>query len=312
MREEKIVFFGTTSFSCVILKTLIEEQYHVAAVVSQPDKPVGRRHRIEPTPIHAMCTEYGIPCIQPEKLRLETDAVLQYEPDLIVTCAYGQIVPDVILEYPRLGCINVHPSLLPKYRGGAPMHYAILNGDRETGVSLMEMTHRMDAGKVYAQVRIPLGEDETLAELEPRLMETSAAMIKEYLPQYIDGKLPGTEQNEDEVTISHNISKEDEMVHFQSESLEHLYNHIRALIDWPLSYGIVDGKRIKFYKVRAEYTACEIPAGTIIDFNGGAMNISADGGILHVYELQMEGKKKMDAKAFANGYAKELTGKRFE
>ena len=312
MRNERIVFFGTPAFAVGILKMLLDEKYNVVAAVSQPDRPVGRKHKIEKTPVKVLCDKYGIPCLQMDHLKDEVDKVLAYEPDVIVTCAYGQIVPSSILEYPRLGCINVHPSLLPKYRGGAPMHFAILNGDEVTGVSLMEMTKKMDAGKVYAQVELPIGKDETEAELEPRLLEASVTLLKENLPLYLDGKLPGVEQDESRVTFCHNISREMEKVSFQSEEVHTLYNHIRGLIDWPVPYGMVEGKRVKFYAVRMEEKDSGKPAGEILGFKDHAMEVAANGGVIRVLELQMEGKKRMSADAFANGYSAELTGKRFD
>ena len=312
MRNERIVFFGTPAFAVGILKMLLDEKYIVVAAVSQPDRPVGRKHKIEKTPVKVLCEEYGIPCLQMDHLKDEVDQVLAYEPDVIVTCAYGQIVPSSILDYPRLGCINIHPSLLPKYRGGAPMHFAILNGDAVTGVSLIEMTAKMDAGKVYAQVELPIGKDETEAELEPRLLEASIGLLRENLPLYLDGKLPGVEQDETRVTFCHNISREMEKVSFQSEEVHTLYNHIRGLIDWPVPYGVVEGKRVKFYAVRMEEKDTGKPAGEILGFKDHAMEIAADGGLIRVLELQMEGKKRMSADAFANGYSAEMRGKRFD
>lgn len=312
MEDIRIVFFGTPEFAAGILQTLIDEKYHVVAAVSQPDRPVGRKHRIEETPVKALCGKHGIPCIQPEHLKDEAEKVLACRADVILTCAYGQIVPETILRAPRLGCINIHPSLLPKYRGGAPMHYAILNGDQETGVSLMEMTKAMDAGRVYAQVRLPIGPDETEAELEPRLLAASCELVRTYLPLYLEGSLSGTEQDESQVTFCRNISREQEKVSFQEEEIHVLYNHLRALIDWPLPYGIVDGRRVKFFAVRMEETTCDAPAGTVLGFADHAMRVAARGGVIRVLELQMEGRKRMTADAFANGYAAEMTGKRFD
>lgn len=312
MREERIVFFGTPEFAVGILETLIEEQYHVVAAVSQPDRPVGRKHRIEKTPVRVLCEKYEIPCLQPEHLKEEADSVLAYQPDLIVTCAYGQIVPEKILAAPRLGCVNIHPSLLPKYRGGAPMHYAILNGDEETGVSLMEMTKAMDAGKVYAQTRLAIGPDETEAELEPRLLAASKELLRTSLPLYLDGRLPGEPQDESRVTFCHNISREQEKVSFQNEEIHTLYNHLRALIDWPIPYGMVDGHRMKFFAVRMEEKDEQAEPGTVLGFHDHAMLIAARGGVIRVLEMQPEGRKRMSADAFANGYASEITGKRFD
>ncbi len=312
MEKPRMIFFGTPEFAVSILQTLIDMECNVVAVVSQPDRPVGRKHILTPTPVHALSEKYNIPCLQPEKLTENVDMVLEYQPELILTCAYGQFVPSSILDYPKYGCINIHPSLLPKYRGGAPMHHAIMAGEKETGVSLMQMVKKMDAGKVYAQVRLPIGEDETQEELSIRLNEASCQLLKDNLQDYIDGKLPGEEQDESKVVIGNNISREEEEVHFSKEDLQQIYDHIRGLIDWPIAYGMLEGKRIKFYKVRKEDKQVNEAAGTVLGFKDHALEIACNGGILKVFELQMEGKKRMDADAFKNGYANEVIGKVFE
>ena len=278
MNKTRIIFFGTPEFAVSILQTLIDLNCNVVACVSQPDRPVGRKHVITPTPVHALCIEHNIPCIQPEKLSKEVDAVFAYEPELIITCAYGQFVPGTILNYPKYGCINIHPSLLPKFRGGAPIHHAIMASETKTGVSLMQMIQKMDAGKVYAQVELPIGEDETQQELSVRLNHAACQLLKDNLQDYI-----------------HKI-----------------YDHIRALIDWPIAYGVLDGNRIKFHKVRKQVCEVSQKAGEVIGFKDHALEVACIGGILKIYELQMEGKKKMDADAFKNGYASEVRGKVFE
>lgn len=312
MNNSRIVFFGTPDFAMRVCKALIEHKYNVVAAVSQPDRPIGRKHQIQPTPVHALCNEFNIVCLQPEKLSLAKQEIADLKPDLILTCAYGQFIPTSILEIPSLGCINIHPSLLPKYRGGAPIQHAVMNGDKETGVCLMQMVKAMDAGVVYACQHVSIGEDETFAELNARLIEASIALIIEALPKYLAGELKGIQQDERAVVIAPNISREEEQVHFQSESLDELYNHIRGLIDWPIAYGMLEGSRIKFYKVRKENTEGTAPRGTILGFKDHVMEVACQGGILKVLELQMEGKKRIDADAFANGNGRELIGKVFD
>lgn len=311
MENIRVVFIGTPVFACDILKTLVEENYHVVAVVSQPDKPSGRKHEIKPTPVHALADSYNIPVLQPEKLSKEYQMVLDYKPDLVVTCAYGQIVPEAILKDPRYGCLNIHPSLLPKYRGGAPVHHAIWAGDKETGVCLMEMVKAMDAGKVYARTIVPIAEDDTTETLNIKLRESSCELLKDYLPKYLKGELPGEPQDESQVVIARNISKEDELVHFKEEDINELYNHIRACIDWPIAYGLIEGKRLKFYKVRKEVVEHSIEPGTIVGYEDHALKIAAKNGYLKVYELQLEGKNRMDADAFMNGLGRQYIGKVF-
>ncbi|BET21551.1 methionyl-tRNA formyltransferase [Solobacterium moorei] len=312
MKQIRIIFFGTTEFASGILQTLIDEGYNVVAVVSQPDKPVGRKHTIQMTPIHVLADQCQIPVIQPDLLKEHVDDVLRYEPELILTCAYGQFVPVRILEYPRYGCINVHPSLLPKYRGGAPIHHAVMGGETETGVSLIQMTKAMDAGDIYARVTTPLGKDETMAELNQRLLVLSKQLVKDNLEDYIAGKLVGEPQDDNKVILGLNITKEEEKVQFAVEDVQTLYNHIRGLIDWPMPYGVVGGKRMKFCKVRMRKEDHQVKPGEILGFKNHAMEVASIGGIIEVYELQPEGKSRMTADAYANGAGRNMIGKVFE
>lgn len=312
MKDCRIVFIGTPEFACPILQTLYDEQYQIVAVVSQPDKPVGRKKEIVKTPIHELADTLNLPVVQPIKLRESYEEVLAYEPDLIVTCAYGQMIPEEILNAPKYGCLNIHPSLLPKYRGGAPVHRAVWAGDKETGVCLMEMVKAMDAGKVYARTFVDIDEDDTTSSLNLKLEKAACELLKEKLPQYLNGELPGEEQDEEGVVIARNISKEEEQVFFQNETLEEAYNHVRALLDWPVAYGLIDGKRIKFYKTKKVVDTPSEPIGTVVGFEEGAMKIAMKGGYLLILELQPEGKQKMNAKDFANGAGRNLVGKVFE
>ncbi len=310
--KPRIIFFGTPKFACAILQELIDEKQNIVAVVSQPDKPVGRKKVIEKTPVHQLAEENGIPVVQPAKLRSETESVLAYEPDLIITCAYGQFVPESILKAPRYGCLNIHPSLLPKYRGGAPVHRAVMNGDAETGVCLMEMVKAMDAGAVYACCRTPITPDMTTEELNLVLEKDAAALLRENLPLYLEGKLTPQEQDESQVVLAPNISREEEFVRFAEEDVHTAYNHIRALIDWPIACGTIGGKRIKFYRARMEECVHDQAPGTVTGFEEGAMKIAAKGGYIKVLELQMEGKNRMKASDFANGAGRGLIGKAFD
>lgn len=311
MKDTKIIFMGTPEFACGILQTLIDEQYNVIAVVSQPDKPVGRKKEILETPTHALAKKYNIPVIQPIHLSKEIDSVLQYQPELIVTCAYGQYVPTKILKYPKFGCINIHPSALPKYRGGAPIHHAIWSGETSTDVCMMEMIKEMDAGRIWARCHLDIGADETTEELSKRLLVSSCDLLKENLPKYLRGELHGEIQDESQVVIGNNIKKEEEQVFFSKENVHQAYNHIRALIDWPISYGVIDNKRVKFYRAsKIVKEVSELP-GTLLGFQNHAMEIACEGGSILIFELQLEGKSKMTADAFANGFGRTLIGKQF-
>lgn len=312
MENPRIVFFGTPKFAAGMLKVLIDNRYQVVLAVTQPDKPVGRKKIIQRTPVAALCDENRIDVLQPVKLKDAAEDIRAYRPDLIVTCAYGQFVPSSILEMPSLGCVNVHPSLLPKYRGGAPIQRAIMNGDTETGVCLMEMIKAMDAGRVYARAYHPIDSDVTGSELFDQLEEVSAKLLKESLPLYIEGKLPGEPQEESGVIIAPNIAREEEKIEFANGDVNTVYNHMRALIEEPMSYGVISGKRIKFAKVRKVTEDHDTVPGTVCGFENHAMKIAVNGGYILVYELQPEGKSRMNADAFANGAGRSYIGKVFE
>ncbi|MBP3892162.1 MAG: methionyl-tRNA formyltransferase [Solobacterium sp.] len=311
MENIRVLFIGTPEFACPILQTLYDEKYNLVAVVSQPDKPVGRKHIIEKTPIHALADELGIPVVQPNKLKEEYASVLAYEPDLIITCAYGQMIPEEVLQYPKYGCLNIHPSLLPKYRGGAPVHRAVWAGDKETGVCLMEMVKAMDAGKVYAKTIVPIAPNDTTSSLNVKLEAVASQLLKEQLPLYLKGELPGVEQDEEGVVIARNISKEEEQVHFSLESAQEAYNHIRALLDWPVAYGMIEGKRIKFYESHLVLEENTFEPGFVVGLEEESLKIALRGGYLYVDVLQPEGKQKMAAKDFMNGAGRNLVGKVF-
>ncbi len=311
MDAGKVVFFGTTDFSVAVLDALCSESYRVAAVVCQPDKPVGRKRILEAPPVKKYAEEHGIPVLQPVKLSQEPETVLGLEPDLIITCAYGQLVPVSILNAPKYGCLNIHPSPLPKYRGGAPIQRAVMNGDATTEVCLMEMAEKMDSGRVYARIPASIGADETASELFEQLKEPACELIRNALPAYLSGELKGEEQDEAGVVIARNISREEEYISFKEEPLPLLYNHLRGLLDDPAGYGTIDGKRIKFLKVRKQESGEADEPGTILGFEDHAMKIAADGGVLLVYELQMEGKSRMNADSFRNGAGRQLVGKVF-
>ena len=312
MDRIRVVFFGTTAYSCAVFAQLLEEGYEVIAAVSQPDKPVGRKHELKEPPVKVFAREHQIPVLQPARLTEEADSVISLNPDLIVTCAYGQLIPVSILEAPKFGCLNIHPSPLPKYRGGAPIQRAVMNGDNYTEVCLMEMAERMDSGKVYARIPAEIGPDVTSSELFQQLEAPARQLIKEYLPKYLDGTLQGEVQDESKVVIAPNIKREEEQVSFRKESIDTLYNHLRGLIDEPVGYGILNGKRVKFARVRKQNGTVKEAPGTILGFADHAMRIAADGGVLLVYELQMEGKARMNADAFYNGAGRNLVGAQFE
>lgn len=311
MNKPRIIFMGTPQFSCGILETLVEMGENVVAVVTQPDKKVGRKQEIQETPIKIKAKEFGIPVLQPIKIKESIEEVLAFKPDLIVTAAYGQLIPDAILNSPKYRCINVHASLLPKYRGGAPIHMAVINGEKETGITIMYMEKKMDSGDILTQKVLPIDIKDTTSDLFDKLEQVGKELLKETLPKLINGELTPIPQNEDDVTFAWNISKEQEFVSFNRPVME-VYNHIRGLISWPVGYGIIEGKKIKLHKVHYVEEKHHNKPGECIGLIDDAFVIACEGGFIYVDELQLEGKTKTLAKDFYHGNGKNYVGKCFE
>ena len=247
MNQLKIVFMGTATFSEAVLKNLIQHDYNIVQVVSQPDRRVGRKKELKMPEVKVVALEHDIPVFQPQRIKDDYQAIIDMQPDLIITAAYGQMIPQKVLDCPRLGCINVHASLLPKYRGGAPVHYAILNGDEKTGVTIMYMVKKMDAGNIIYQKETPISNDETVGELYDRLSILGAEAIIEAMPAIIEGTNESIPQDESKVTYSPVISREQEKIDFNKPAVE-VYNHVRGLNPWPGAYTTYQGKTVKIYQ----------------------------------------------------------------
>lgn len=306
MKDIRIIFMGTPVFSCSILQTLLDEKYNVVAVVSQPDKKVGRKQLIQATPVKSLAMQYNIDVLQMDSIKEEYDKVLAYKPDLIVTCAYGQFVPKVVLDYPKYGCINVHASLLPKLRGGAPIHKAIINGEHKTGITIMQMIPKMDAGKMYAKKEVIIEDDDTTSILHDKLMIAGSQLLKEMLPNYLEGKIEGVSQDESLATFAYNISKEEEFISFKND-VNITYNHIRGLIDWPVGYGLINGQRLKIHKACKVICKHHDALGKAF-IKDNIIYVACENGYIGLIEVQLAGKKKMNAMDFYNGN-KELISK---
>lgn len=311
MKDYKVVFMGTPDFSVPVLKGLIEN-YNVVGVVTQPDKEVGRDHVLEFSPIKKLALQNNIKVVQPVKVRNEYDCVLEMKPDIIVTCAYGQIIPKEILDYPKYGCINVHASLLPKYRGGAPIHRAILNGEKETGITIMYMAEGMDDGDIITQEKVVIRDDETVGELHDELSVLGVKLLLDTLPSIFNGTNERIKQDESCVTLAKIIKKEDEIIDFNDLSIN-VYNKIRGLNPYPGAYALLDKKRVKIYKSRIEKDSSNKVPGTIIDILKDGIVVKTKDSSIVIEELKMEGKKKMSSKEYLNGVKKEeLIDKKFE
>lgn len=300
-KELKIVYMGTPEFSAVVLEGLLTK-YRVRAVVTQPDRPVGRDGVVRMSAVKECANKNTILVVQPEKIKEEYTDILAFEPDLIITCAYGQIIPKEILDAPRLGCINVHASLLPRLRGGAPIQKAIIDGHMKTGITIMYMDEKMDSGDIITQREIPIEYEDTAESLHDKLAILGRDLLLETLPSIIEGTNERTKQDEIKVTYAPTIKREDERLDF-SLTQRQVYNKVRGLYSWPGAYCTLDGKILKIWKCReTENVFSELLNGTITNIYEDGFGIKVSNGEIVVTELQLEGKKKMSAKDFVNGY----------
>ena len=307
----KIVFMGTLDFAVNVLQGLIDN-YDVVGVVSQPDKRIGRHQVLTNTPVKELALKYDIPVFQPIRIREDYEDILNLNPDLIVTCAYGQIIPKAILDYPRLGCINVHASLLPKLRGGAPIHKAIIDDYGTTGVTIMYMDVKMDSGDIISQREVKILDSDNLESLHDKLSEVGTSLLLDTLPSIIDGSNSRTKQDEDEVTYAYNIKREEEHIDFSKTSRE-VFNLIRGLCPVPSSNAILDEKEMKIYKSIISSKNYNGEYGEIVDITKEGIVVKTGDAAIILTEVKPFGKKKMDANSYVNGIGKNnLIGKVFK
>ncbi|RSK51673.1 methionyl-tRNA formyltransferase [Bacillus canaveralius] len=305
----KIVFMGTPDFSVPVLRQIIADGYEVIAVVTQPDRPVGRKRVMTPPPVKVEAVKQGIPVYQPDKIRQpeELEKILALKPDLIVTAAFGQILPKRLLEAPRYGCINVHASLLPELRGGAPIHYAIIQGKQKTGITIMYMVEKLDAGDILTQAEVPITEDDTVGTLHDKLSAAGAKLLSETLPKLLDGTLQSIAQNEEEATFAYNIKREQERIDW-SKTGEQIYDHIRGLNPWPVAYTTMNGAVLKVWKAEKINSSADAAPGTIIAIDAdGFIVATGNQTAIKISELQPAGKNRMTAEQFMRGSGLGLT-----
>ena len=306
----KVVFMGTPDFAVNVLQGLIDNNYDVVGVVSQPDKEVGRKRVLTPTPVKEVAMKYNIPVFQPVKIRKEYDDILALEPDIIITCAYGQIIPKEILDYPRLGCINVHGSLLPKLRGGAPIHHAIMDGLEETGITIMYMDVSMDSGDIISQRSIPITDSDNVGILWDKLSLLGRDLLIDTLPSIIEGTNERIKQDESLVTFGYNVKREEEHVDFNNTSRK-VFNHIRGLNPWPSANAILDDSEMKIYE--CDILDKKYPnniCGEIVDITKEGIVVKTSDSSVVLKTIKPFGKKMMNAKDYVNGIGKDnLIGK---
>ena len=306
----KVVFMGTPDFAVNVLQSLIDN-YDVVGVVSQPDKKVGRKQILTPTPVKELALKYNIPVFQPVKIREDYNDILDLKPDIIVTCAYGQIIPKEILDYPKLGCINVHASLLPKLRGGAPIHKAIIDGYSKTGITIMYMDVKMDNGDIISQSETEILDSDNLESLHDRLSVMGAKLLIDTLPSIIDGTNKRIKQDEEEVTYAYNIKREEEHIDFSKSSRE-VFNLVRGLCPVPCACATLFDQEMKVIESKMYDKSYDNEYGTIVEVNKTGIVVVCGSGSIIITKVKPFGKKTMDASSYVNGIGKDnIIGKRF-
>lgn len=303
----RIVYMGTPDFAVNTLQALIDSEYDVVGVVTQPDKPKGRGKTMQFTPVKELAVQYEIPVYQPVRVKdakfIETLKAM--EPDLIVVAAFGQILPEEILNMPPYGCINVHASLLPKYRGAAPIQWCILNGEKETGVTIMYMEKGLDTGDMIAKVVVPIDEHDTGDSLHDKLAVAGAKLLVDTLPALFAGAIVREKQDDTQSSYAKMLSKDMGRIDFTKKAPA-IVRLIRGMNSWPSAYTTWHGKRLKLHAAEALPEIYEVRPGQIAGIDKSGITIGCGLGAIHVTSLQLEGKKRMDADAFLRGNAMEI------
>lgn len=299
-KELNLLFMGTPEISAYVFEQMILDGYHFVGLVAQPDHPVGRKGIIEKVPTKVIAEKYNIPVFQPIKIRKDFSFMDNLKVDLVITLAYGQIVPQGFLDIPRFGCLNLHGSLLPKLRGASPVQTALINNEKVTGVTLMEMVAAMDAGRMYGKKEVVIEEDDNATSLFKKISEAAKDLVLELLPKYVNGELEGIPQNEEEVTFCSLIKPEQEKLDLSKDILE-VYGYIRGLSDEPGAYLYLDNQKLKIFKAKIVNDLVTAEVGTIVQADKRGLLLQCQNGQLAILELQKEGKKRMDYKAFING-----------
>ena len=296
----KLVFMGTPEISAYVFEAMINAGYHFVGLVAQPDHPVGRKGIIEKVPTKVVAEKYNIPVFQPVKIRDDYSFIDDIKPDLVITLAYGQIVPQGFLDKVPMGCLNLHGSLLPKYRGASPIQTALINNEKVTGVTLMEMVKAMDAGRMYAKKEVLIAEDDNATSLFNKIKITASELVLEALPKYINGELKGEIQDESLVSFCSTIKPEQEKLDL-SLNVNQIVGWIRGLSDEPGAYLYLNNNKLKIYKAKVVDDSVTKEVGTILKADKSGLYMQAKDGVISLLEIQKEGKKRMDYRSFLNG-----------
>ncbi|MFD3258631.1 methionyl-tRNA formyltransferase [Paenibacillus lentus] len=301
-----IVFMGTPQFAVPSLEALLREGYNVVGVVTQPDRPQGRKRILTPTPVKEAALKHGLPVLQPQRMRAPeaVEELAALNPDLIVTAAYGQILPKAVLDLPKHGCLNVHGSLLPKYRGGAPIQRSIINGEKETGITLMYMAEGLDTGDMIAKSVVPIEDEDTSGTMFEKLSLAGAELLLEQLPLILEGRAERIPQNDAESTYAPNLSREDERIDWTSSSRA-IYDRVRGLVPYSGGYTLWNDEVFKVWAVAkpaaADKQAGGQAPGTVLHLSEQGIEVKTGDGSVLLTKVQPAGKKAMDASEFIRG-----------
>jgi len=299
-----VVFFGTPQFAVPTLRRLLDSSHSVAGVITQPDRPRGRGQKITHAPVKALALARGIPVYQPDRLKPPevADTLRGWGADLGVVAAYGRIIPEQLLTIPRLGMVNVHASLLPKYRGAAPVHRAVINGDSQTGVTIMRVVKELDAGSMFAQVTRPIGPDETSDVVESALADMGAELLLTIVEQLASGNAHEEPQDETQATYASRLTKEEGLIDW-TRSASDIHNRVRGLYPWPHAYTFFKGTRLIILRSEvADAGASATSPGTILRATSEAIHVATGDGELAILEVQPEGRRAMRAHDFLLGH----------
>lgn len=304
----KVIFMGTPAFSVPILEGLLAENYEVVAVVTQPDRPVGRKKIMTPPPVKSCALAHQLPIFQPEKISgsPEMEQLMTMDADVIVTAAFGQFLPEALLQKPTFGAVNVHASLLPKYRGGAPVHYALMQGETQTGVTIMQMVKKMDAGAIFAQKAIEITPQDDVGTLFERLSLLGRDLLLQTLPSILDGTLTPTPQNEAEVTFSPNITSEQERIDWHKTATE-IDNQVRGMRPWPIAFTTYQRQTWKIWAAQPLTAQTNEAPGTIVKRSKKELWVACgEQTVLAITRLQPAGKKELAIQDFLNGVGRSV------
>lgn len=305
MKDKRVVFMGTPEFSVPVLEMLIENT-NVVLVVTQPDKEVGRHHELKATPVKECALKHNVEVYQPIKIRNEYEHILEMNPDIIITCAYGQIIPSILLDTPKYNAINVHASLLPKLRGGSPLHKCIIDGYKETGVTIMYMAPGMDDGDIITQRSVEIKDTDNVGIIHDELSIMGRNLLLETLPNIFSGNINRTKQNLEEVTYAYNIKREEEKLDFNKTARE-VFNQIRGMYPFPVAYTTLNGEVIKICESKIGNSSKGKP-GEIIETSKDGISVMCKDKNIIITRLKPSGKKEMTAKDYLNGKNKTIVG----